>query len=175
MPDKKDDTNPVSLQGPQEYTPKLGMKKINGPKSMFDGRPKAPTQQQFEQSVQATEDRLADYRKRAADLFVQFNRIVNDKTLPENRNIFSVESEREILQNILQLGEEVNADIKEKDGMGSLTIITLLLKTCLSQRDKINQLEYAVLLLQKKTDPTALTALINKEIDKALDKKKDSE
>ena len=118
---------------------------------------------------------MSGYKKRAAELFVQFQKTVSDKTLPQNRNIFNAEAEKEMLQNMLQLAGEINNDPNEQEGMGSLTWITLLLKTCLSQRDRMNELEYTISMLQKKYESTAMTDYISKEIAKALDKKKGSE
>lgn len=118
---------------------------------------------------------MSGYKKRAADLFVQFSRAMSDKTLSQNRNVFNNESEKELLQNMIQLAIDVNNDPNEQEGMGSLTWITLLFKTCLSQRDRMNELEYALGSLQKKLDSSVITDYINKEISKALDKKKDSE
>lgn len=172
MPSEKD--GPVPLQGPDEFTPKVSVK-APGQKSMFDNRPRPPTQQEFQQKVQQVQDTLSGYKKRVADLFVQFQRAMGDKTLPQNRNVFNIETEREMLQNMIQLSVEINNDPNEREGEGSLTWIVLLLKMCLAQRDRINELEYAVTTLQKKIDSPALAEYINKEISKALDKKKVSE
>lgn len=171
MPNDKNDPSP--LQGPEEYTPKGGVKSQG--QSMFDNRPKRQTQQEFQQKVQQSQETLAGYNKRAAELFVQFQRSMSDKTLPQNRNVFIVETEKEMLQNMLQLATEINNDPNENEGMGSLTWIILLFKTCLSQRERMNEMEFALVTLQKKLDSTALTDFINKEITKALDKKKGSE
>jgi hypothetical protein len=171
MPQDKDARIP--LQSPSEYTPKTTMK--NQGKSMFDNRKKAPTQQEFQQKVQASQEALAGYKKRAAELFVLFQRGMSDKTLAQNRNILNAETEKELLQNILQLATDINNDPNEQEGMGSLTVITLLLKTCLSQRDRVNELEFAVSQLQRKLEPSTLAEFVNKEITKALDKKKGSE
>src|SRR5271156_5287531 len=150
--------------------PKTGLKKINGPKSMFDGKPRPPSQQDFQQKVQDVQDRQSGYKKRAADLFIQFNKAVSDKRLARNRNIFDMETEKEMLQNMVQLAIEINNDPNEKEGMGSLTWITCLFKMCLAQRDTINEMAYEVDVLKKKLDSGALTDYINKEIAKALDK-----
>lgn len=175
MPQDKKDAPHVPLQGAQEYTPKTTMKNV-GPTSMFDNqRKKAPTQQEFQQKVQDSQETLAGYKRRAAELFVAFQRSMSDKTLAQNRNIFNVETEKEMLQKILQLAAEINGDPNEQEGMGSVTVITLLLKTCMSQRDRMNELEFALSNLQKKTSPEALADFVSKEIAKALDKKKDSE
>lgn len=176
MPDPKDPRNPGSLVGPQEYEPRVGLKKqTTGQKSMFDGKAKPPSQQDFQKKVEEVQDRMSGYKKRAAELFVQFNKTILDKTLPQNRNVFNVESEKEMLQNMIQLAIEINNDPNEQEGMGSLTWITCLFKTTLAQRDRINELEYAMNVLQKKLESSALADYINKEITKALDKKKASE
>ena len=176
--DPKDPKNkkdgPVPMQGPQEWTPKSSVKK-QGTASMFDNQRKPPSQQEFQQKVQQSQETLAGYKKRAAELFVLFQRAMSDKTLAQNRNIFNMETEKEMLQNMLQLATEINNDPNEQEGMGSLTLITLLLKTCLAQRDKVNELEFAVSQLSKKLDGPALTDFVTKEIAKALDKKKGSE
>jgi hypothetical protein len=166
---------PFDDEEQKEFTPKIGVKQVQGQKSMFEGKPRAPTQQEFTQQVQTSQEKLSGHKKRAAELFIQFNRTMSDKTLPLNRNILNAETEKEMLQNMIQLAIDINDDPNELEGMGSLTWITLLFKTCLSQRDRMNELEYMVSMLQKKTDNTALIEIINKEIAKALDKKKDSE
>jgi hypothetical protein len=170
MPSDKDGNRP--LQSPDEYTPKGGVKSQG--QSMFDNK-RRPTAQEFQQKVQQSQEKMSGYKKRAAELFVQFQKTVGDKTLPQNRNIFNAEAEKEMLQNMLQLAGEINNDPNEQEGMGSLTWITLLLKTCLSQRDRMNELEYALSTLQKKYESTAMSDYISKEIAKALDKKKGSE
>jgi len=162
-----------TLQGPDEYTPKIGVKGQG--QSMFDSRRKKPTQQEFQQQVQQTQETLSGYKKRAADLFLQFQKAMADKTLPQNRNIFNIESEKELLQNMIVLAAEINSDPNERESEGSLTWIVLLLKTCFAQRDRLNELEYTLAQLQKKIDPTAMADFINKEIIKALDSKKGNE
>lgn len=162
-----------SLQGPDEYTPK-GSVKPQG-QSMFDGKRKKPTQQEFQQQVHHSQETSSGYKKRAAELFVQFQRAMADKTLPQNRNVFNAESEKELLGNMINLAAEINNDPNERESEGSLTWIVLLLKTCFNQRDRVNELEYAMTMLNKKLDPTAMAEFINKEIVKTLDKKKGSE
>lgn len=142
---------------------------------MFDGKRKKPSQQEFQQQVQQSQETLSGYKKRAADLFVQFQKTMADKTLPQNRNIFNQESEKELLQNMIILAAEINSDPNERESEGSLTWIVLLLKTCFIQRDRINEMEFAIHSLNKKLEPVAMSEFINKEISKALDKKKGSE
>jgi hypothetical protein len=156
----------------KEYTPKQGLKNMGGQKSMFDNKPAQPTQQEFQHQVQESQDKLAGYKKRVAELVLQFNKTLADKTLPQNRNIFNNEAEKEMLQNMIQLAMEINNNPDEQEGMGSLAWITLLFNTVLRQRDRANELEFSIVQLQKRLDSPVLVDFINKEITKALDKKK---
>ena len=182
---------------PKEFGPKIGLKPISGQKSMFEGRPKRKTQQEFQKQVETVQDRKTGYNKQAADLFVQFNKTVSDKTLVQNRNVFNMEAEKELLQNMVQLAIDINNDPSEQEGMGSLTWIIFLaisflffkrtfayskiffslflFKTALAQRDRINELEFSLATFQKKIEPSALTEYIKKEITAALDNKKVNE
>jgi len=158
---------------PKDFKPKSSLKPVEGSPSMFDKKPKPPTQQEFEKKVQEVQEQSSAYKRRAADLFMQFNKTLMDKTLPQNRNVFNIETEKEMLQNMLQLATEINNDSNEQESMGSLTLITLLFKACLAQRDRINQAEYSIDVLSKKIE--SFPAQINKEIAKVLDSKKSSE
>lgn len=153
---------------PKDPKDRLKLNPIKGQPSMFDNQPKKPTQEEFQQQVQVSQEKLSGYKKRAADLFLQFSKVINDKTLPQNRNVFNTETEKEMLQNIMQLGIDVNNDPNEQEGMGSLSLLTFLFKTCLAQRDKINELEYSFQSLTKKLDAHVLTDFISKEVHKVL-------
>lgn len=143
--------------------PKVSLKNVGSQQSIFDKIPKKPTQEDLEDNVRKLTDQNSSYKERAAELALQFKKMVVDKTLEQNKNIFTKEMEREVLSKMIQLAMEINVDPIEKEGMGSLTWITLLFTTCLSQRDRINKLEYSLSLLDKKIDSMG------------LDKKKNSE
>lgn len=155
----------------QDIAPKVGLKNVSSQKSMFDAMPKRPTQEDLTKKVNHSQERASSHKTRAAELSSQFNQIMNDKTLKQNKSIFARDMERELLTKMVQLAIDVNNDQYEHEGMGSLSWIVLLLKTSLNQRDKINQLEFAVSQLEKRLDPAA----ISKEIQAVLDKKKVSE
>lgn len=155
----------------KEATPKVGLKNVSSQKSIFDDLPKKQTQDEFTKKVDKIQERNSSHKTRAAELSAQYNQVLNDKTLKQNKNVFAKEIERELLTKMAQLAIDVNNDQYEKEGMGSLSWIILLLKTCLNQRDKINQLEFSVSQLEKKLDPE----VFSKEIQAALDKKKVSE
>lgn len=174
-PNPKKPGGPAPFSDPEDRDPRVGLKKAAGQKSMFEGKPKPPTPQEFQEKVQRVEDRKSSHKQRAADLYLQFQKSIADKTLAQNRNILSRDAEREMLQEIMQLAMDINRDEQEQEGMGSLTCITFLFKTILFQRDKINELECQVVNLIKKFEGPVLVDFINKEISKALDKKKVSE
>jgi len=152
-----------------------GLKKVSSQKSIFDAAPKKQTQQEFERKVKDVQERSSGYKQKAAEFSAQFKKSMLDKTLHQNKNVFTQEMESELLANMIKLAVEVNTDPNEQEGMGSLMWVILLLKTCLMQREKINSLEYQVSQLEKKTDPIVLQEVIKKEIAQALDKPKNSE
>lgn len=163
---------------PSIQSQKIGLKKVSGQKSVFDSMPKKPTSEQFHQNVKQVVEKNTGYKQKAAELATMFNKAMVDKTLVQNRNILANDAERELLQRMVQLAIDINNDSNEKEGMGSLSWITLLLKTSFAQRDKINQLEYSLFQIEKKIDTGNLSNLIKKQIDEAfgvVDKKKNSE
>lgn len=154
-----------------DQPPPSGLKNVSSQKSMFDNRPRKQTQQEFDQRVKNVEEIKSGYKAQTADLGVAFNKLMADKTLPENKNILSQDMEREVLVRMVRLAEAINNDpAEEKDGNGSLSWVALLLKTCLNQRDKLNQQEYEFSKFKSQ-----VSALIKQEISAALDKKKESE
>ncbi len=143
MPFDEEDNDDLQQQ------PKIGLKNVSSQSSIFDKKPKVPTQQEFQEKVKQAVDKNISYKEKAASLATQFKKMMQDKTLPQNKNVFAQGLEKEVLANMIQLAVEINNDPNEQEGMGSLTWITLLLSSCLSQRDKINQLEYLISDLQK--------------------------
>lgn len=119
---------------------KKGLKRVSSQKSIFEDMPKKPTQEEFETKVKKSQERALGYKQKAAEYCAQFKKVMSDKTLPQNRNVFITEMETELLSNMIKLAETVNIDPNEKEGMGSLMWIVLLFQICLSQRDKINKL-----------------------------------
>lgn len=148
----------------QTPSPKALVKNVSSQQSMFSKPlPHKHEQEKFEEDVKQAVDRSMSYKQRAAELASQFKKMMQDKTLPQNKNVFAQDSEREVLTKMVQLAVDINNDPNEQEGMGSLTWITLLFTTCLSQRDRVNRLEYAMTLLDKKIDSLG------------VDKKKNSE
>jgi len=158
---------------PSKQSEKIGLKgKVSGQKSVFDGQPKKTSPAEFNEQVKEVTQRETGYKQRASDLAIQFNRAMADKTLTTNKNVFGNDAEQELLLNMVRLAQEVNADSREREGEGSLSWIILLLKTCFTQRDRVNQLEFSLFQNEKKY------AALSKEIaalSSRVDTKKDSE
>lgn len=170
MPFDDEDKEVASVQ-----SSKVGIKNVSSQKSIFDNMPKKPSAEDLNTKVKAIQERENSYKNKTAELAIQFNKAINDKTLRSNKNIIQKEVETELLREMVKLAQEINADLKEREGEGSLSWITLLLKTCFVQRDKINELEYTLAQLSKKIDTPNLSKLISLEIAKALDNAKKSE
>lgn len=170
MPFDDDSNEQPSLQ-----SQKVGLKNVSTQKSIFENMPKKPTQQDLDVKVKNIQEKASGYQAKAAELSVQFNQLLADKTLPQNKNPFQKELELETLRNMVKLAQEINSSPHERAGEGSLSWIILLLKNCFTQRDKINSLEYQIAQLSAKIDQAHISALITNEIAKALDNKKKDE
>jgi hypothetical protein len=158
-----------------EIEAKTGIKKVSSQKSIFESTPKKPSMKDLNEAVQKIEENNIGYKKRAAELSLAFKKMVNDKTLNQNKTVFMQETEQELLVNMIKLASQINNDPNEQEGIGSLMWVTLLFKTCLSQRDRINNLEYATSKLEKNISIEFLKPLILKEIQAELDKQKNGE
>jgi len=111
---------------------------------------KKPSAADFQREVDEKSSRANSYKDRAAELASSFKKILDDKTLLQNKNIFSLDLEKEIISNLARLAIDMNTDENEIEGMGSVSIITLLLRTSIIQRDRINSLEYKYSLLENR-------------------------
>lgn len=113
-----------------------------GQKSMFDQKPKLPSQQEFEQKASEINNKLINYRQMTAEMGLKFKKIVLDKTLPQNKSVLVIDMERELLKDMMKLASQINNDENEKEGEGSLGWIAVLFTTALQYRDRCNVLEY---------------------------------
>lgn len=131
-----------------ETPKKSGLKKISSQKSIFENIPKKPSQKDFENRVKSYQNKLSLYQESIADLSKKYINLLQDKTLKQNRNLFSKQIEKETISLMIELAQDINNDPNEPEGMGSLSWITLLLQVCLSQNLKINELEYKISKLE---------------------------
>lgn len=120
---------------------KTGLK-LNNSKSILNSLPKKANPAEFQQKVQNTQDKILGYELEASQLAAMFQKLLEDKTLPENKNILSLEAERELIGKIVDIAIKLNNDENEQEGMGSVGTAILLFRAVLSQKDRINKLEY---------------------------------
>jgi hypothetical protein len=104
----------------------------------------------FDNLVDKTIEFQKDKEKKAVSAVTRFLQMCNDKTLPKNKGMVGLDVEREIRQELIQVAIDLNNDpTEEQDGMGSVTLISALCKVLLTQRDRLNQVEYDLQQLQK--------------------------
>ncbi|MCZ2224478.1 MAG: hypothetical protein LC122_12715 [Chitinophagales bacterium] len=108
-----------------------------------------PKLKSFEDKVKDAEETKNLYKKEASLLSLKYKKMLEDKTLVQNKNQLNLEIESDVLRQLVDLGTRINNDQNEQEGMGSMTLIILLLKCNLLLRDKINDLEYKLSLIQK--------------------------
>lgn len=123
----------------------------------------------FEDKVKEIEKRKQKYRQTIANLSLQFKKIIEDKTLIQNKNELSKTIEADTLKEIVELAGKINADQNEQEGMGSLLLCTILLKALIIFRDRENSLEYKLHLLEKRIDE--FPSLIEKRLERFNDKR----
>ncbi len=88
-------------------------------------------QQQLKQEIAATAER--------------FIGLIKDQTLKENKTSIVTNVEQQTVNELANLGTRMNNDpLIQDEGMGSIGLIVILMKTVLHQRDKINALAYEI-------------------------------
>lgn len=151
---------------------KVNLKKPSQP-SIFDNMVKKPSQQDFDKQVAVVSAQQNQYKYRAAEHLASYIKVMQDKTLPQNKNVISNSFEGDLIKNMVRLAKEVDNDPNEElVSEGSLGLITILLSVNLSQRNQLNNLEYNNLQLEKK-----INSLIEeiKKISPPLDNKKSND
>lgn len=123
--------------------------KTDNSKSVINSIPKKVSQEEFLNKAKSVNEKLNKYGERATDLALKFKKILEDKTISQNKGILAQEAEREVLNSLVDLGIDMNVDEHEEDGMGSIGLIVLLFRSLMIQRDKINQLDYNLFMLNK--------------------------
>jgi hypothetical protein len=110
---------PFDEENDDEQKPiqKTGLRKISSQKSIFENIPKKPSSEDFEEKVKQIDEQNSLYKQRAAEYSVQFKKIIADKTLQQNRNVFANELEQEIVSKMIKLAAEINEDPNEQEGI----------------------------------------------------------
>lgn len=126
----------------------IGLNKVSSKKSMFESN-KRPSVSEFEEDARKVNDSSISNKSRVIELSSQFRKIIEDKTLPENRSPLQETFQTETFTKLLELANALNEDDNEPDNVGSMALIVLLMKTNFLLKDKINVLEYKLSLLSE--------------------------
>lgn len=142
---------------------KVGIK-LNNSQSIVS-KNKKPSTEEFHKKAQEANKKTLAYTDRAKDLSVKFIKLLEDKTLLENKNTVLLDLEKEIISDLVGLGIDINSDENELDGMGSIGLTSLIFKCLMRQRDRINNLEYNLYLLDKRVKKIELSSIDIKKHD----------
>lgn len=117
--------------------------KLNNDKSKVAAPPKPPVSaQQFQQQAVEEHERRAVRAQETLAAARNFIKILEDKTLPDNKMPTAITIENEILSKLINLANETNQDEKEHESWGSLGLIMILLSQCQKTRDRANVAEH---------------------------------
>jgi hypothetical protein len=138
----EDDEKDLERENPQE-TSKI---KIKGQKPVASPLAQA---RDFQGLAKEVHERSQELNERAINLSKKFIEIMKDTTLAENKGGIAKNFEGQIVSDLANLGMEINNDQTKDEGEGSIGLIVLLFKTVISQRNRINSLEYKLQKLEK--------------------------
>jgi len=125
--------------------------KISNESSMF--APPEKPEESFDEKAKKVISKVEGRKADCAKLASQFVGILNDKILSVNKSPITKDIEKEVVGKLVALASEINSDESEDEGMGSMAVITLLMRSILIQRDKINELAYEVDKIKKSKIP----------------------
>jgi len=74
---------------------------------------------------------------------------IKDKTLDENKDAAIRDKERQVFSEFAEFARVINSDPNKEDCYGTLSYVNALSRCILMQRDRINELEYETVKLQK--------------------------
>jgi len=137
----------LPFQDPPETTSKKKLKLTNERSSITQ---KVNEEAEFQQRAAVMMDSRQDQRERGMALVSQFLTSMREKTLPKNRGVLAQDFEKKLRSELVKLVIEINNDETEsQDGLGSATLFASVLKVIMLQRDRLNELEYRLLQVEK--------------------------
>lgn len=133
-----------STEEPKETTRPL---KIDKSKSKF--AKKIMEKEAFDEKVKNFHEKSQNRQQLAFELGKKFLAVINDTTLKQNKGPISSELEREVISDLINFAISINTDENEQEGMGSVSLLTLLYKALIIFRDNYNELSFKVDRLEK--------------------------
>ena len=120
--------------------------------------------EQFEQRANDVAKKRQEHLTEAFKLGAEFKGLLNDSTVSSNKTFIIESKEKEIIGKLIKYGVKINTDQDEDEGMGSIALLTLILKCMLFMRDKNNDLNFKVHALKEYT--ARLESKLNKQAEK---------
>lgn len=120
--------------------------KLDNKKSTVKQAPPLPNIRENANKIMANDE---EQKKIAFNLTTRLLSLIKDKTLDENKDLNIREEEKQVLSEYANFSRLINADPNKEDGLGTLSYVTALARCLLLQRDRINELEYKVIQLEK--------------------------
>jgi cell division protein ZapA (FtsZ GTPase activity inhibitor) len=126
--------------------------KLNPKKSKFAPQFEArQAAEQLDRAASEIHQKSQDRQQEIFELGSRFVEMMKDRTVPTQKGPVAQSVEREVLQQLINFAIEVNTDLNEpKEGMGSVSLLTLMLKVSLLMRDKHNVLEHKIHQLEQR-------------------------
>lgn len=164
---------PFDEEEEQAVTERVKLKQVSSQKSIFDNQEKKPSKEDLEAKANVVENRINSNKVKGSQLATKFKKIMTERTLLENKSVFEKDAEKELLTDLISFANELNNDPNESEGIGSLALISIILKNLIDTRDRINKLEYNLLFVEKslKQELSSINKKIS-EISGLLDKTK---
>jgi uncharacterized membrane protein len=147
MPFQYDQPEVVATKG-LKIKPKVSEKKLA---EQNQEQHRQDLRERFEKLADQAEATHIDRRQAAYDIARKFITSIRDRQLTRNKSVLVKDVETEIRRDLVTFATEINNDQNEElDCLGSMAVLNLLIKVAFEQRDRINELEYQLVQMDKK-------------------------
>ena len=164
---------PFDEEDEKAVVERVKLKQVSSKKSIFENQEKKPSKEDLEAKANIVENKINNNKVQGSQLATKFKKIMAERTLLENKSIFEKDAEKELLTELISFANELNNDPNESEGIGSLAVISIMLKILIDMRDRVNKIEYNFILFEKNIKQE-LSSIDKKiiEISSSLDKSK---
>ena len=109
--------------------------------------------ERFNQRVDAIEKDKKDAQSTLNTLSIELLSMMDDKTLPINKNSLIKDNETRTLKELITFTKRLDNDEMEELNAGVTALSTLLLTLLLRQRNRMNELEFEIETLKRNSKP----------------------
>jgi len=114
--------------------------KINNDKSLF--KQEKSQKIDFRQRVNDILKKEDEQKQLSFELNSKYQQILKDKTLDSEKTSSIRDSEKEIIKDLIDFSRIINSDEQQTEDIGTISLLVVLLRNLLLQRDRINELEF---------------------------------